>query len=104
MALDWEIAEPMVYMSRIAHRPLSIPGFTARHIYEPVGKDDVYFPIEVYDAAALAYGNQQAGDELWPSMQQALAVDTPSLSGLTGYPVTGNRMGKTRVVIQFDGD
>ena len=32
------------------------------NIYEPVGKDDSYFPTNVYDAAALAYGNQQAGD------------------------------------------
>ncbi|MBA3465046.1 MAG: hypothetical protein H0T46_34245 [Deltaproteobacteria bacterium] len=100
MALGWEIAEPLVYMARIARRPL--PGATARHVYEPVGKDDVYFPIDVYDAAALAYGNQQAGPEIWPSMQQALAVD--NLAGLATYPVKANRAGKTRVVVQYMGD
>jgi hypothetical protein len=100
MALGWEIAEPLVYMARIARRPL--PGAAARHVYEPVGKDDVYFPIDVYDAAALAYGNQQAGPEIWPSMQQALGVD--KLSGIATYPVKANRAGKTRVVVQYMGD
>jgi hypothetical protein len=100
MALGWEIAEPMAYMARIARRPL--PGFSARHVYEPVGKDDVYFPIEVYDAAALAYGNQQVGDELWPTMQQALATD--GLDGFATYPVSANVGGKTRVVVQYASD
>ena len=100
MALGWEIAEPMAYMARLARRPLA--GMSARHIYEPVGKGDTYFPIDVYDAAALAYGNQQVGPELWPSMQQALGDD--KLGGLAAYPVKGNRAGKTRVVVQYAGD
>ncbi len=100
MALGWEIAEPMVYMARVARRPL--PNATARNVYEPVGKGDEYFPIDIYDAAALAYGNQQAGPELWGSMQQALGSD--ELAGLATYPVKANRDGKTRVVIQFNGD
>ena len=100
MALGWEIAEPLVYMARIARRPL--PNAAPRHVYEPVGKDDVYFPIGIYDAAALAYGNQQAGPEIWPSMQQALAVD--KLSGIAAYPVKANRGGQTRVVVQYTGD
>ncbi|MGN6104997.1 MAG: hypothetical protein ACTHU0_07835, partial [Kofleriaceae bacterium] len=100
MALGWEAAEPMVYMARLARRPL--PGLPARHVYEPVGKDDEYFPINIYDVAALAYGNQQAGPEAWPSMQQALADD--QLAGLASYPVKANRDGLTRVVVQFEGD
>jgi len=100
LALGWEIAEPGAYMARVSHRPL--PGMTARHVYEPVGDADEYFPIDVYDAAALAYGNQQAGDALWPSMQQALSVE--ALSGLIDYPVKGNLDGKTRVVVQYEGD
>ncbi|MBL0215973.1 MAG: hypothetical protein IPQ07_19095 [Myxococcales bacterium] len=100
MALGWEIAEPMVYMARLARRPLA--GSTARHVYEPVGKGDSYFPIDIYDAAALAYGNQQVGPEIWPSMQHALATD--QLAGLATYPVKGNRSGKTRVVVQYNGD
>ncbi|MEJ7599782.1 MAG: hypothetical protein WKG01_17880 [Kofleriaceae bacterium] len=100
MALGWEIAEPMAFMSRLARRPL--PGLPARHIYEPVGMGDTYFPIGIYDAAALAYGNQQAGGEVWPSMQQALAVD--DRAGLASYPVRANQDGQTRVVVQFAGD
>ncbi len=72
MALGWEIAEPIAAMARIAHRPLD--GLPPRNVYEPVGMGDTYFPTDVYDAAALAYGNQQAGDVVWPSMQDALAV------------------------------
>ncbi|MEO8706940.1 MAG: hypothetical protein ABI867_43335, partial [Kofleriaceae bacterium] len=51
---------------------------------------------------ALAYGNQQAGDEVWPSMQRALTDG--QLGGLATYPVTANRDGKTRVVVQYMGD
>jgi hypothetical protein len=98
--LAWEIAEPIVAMSRLAHRPLD--GLPARHLYEPVGKGDVYFPTPIYDAAALAYRNQLAGTEVWPAMRQALALE--GLGGLASYPVTANQDGKTRVVVQFEGD
>ena len=100
MALGWEIAEPMAFMARVARRPLA--DVPAKHVYEPVGMGDTYFPIGIYDAAALAYGNQQAGTEVWPSMQEALAVD--ELAGLASYPVRANKDGKTRVVVQFAGD
>ena len=100
MALAWEAAEPIASMARIARRPL--PGLTVRNVYEPVGKDDSYFPIDVYDAAALAYGNQQAGTAVWPSMQDALALD--HLGGLITYPVKANEGGKTRAVVQYMGD
>lgn len=105
LAAGWEIADPMVAMARLARRPL--PGGAARHVYEPVGKGDVYFPTVVYDAAALAYGNQQAGTEVWPAMQQALALD--DLDGLATYPVSRNRPAgdgtmTTRVVVQFEPD
>ncbi len=103
IGLAWEIAEPLGAMSRIAHRPL--PGLPVRNVYEPVGKNDVYFPTIIYDAAALAYRNQIAGASVWPAMQSAL-----NLVGLSGpstglsYPVTANLDGKTRVVVQFEGD
>ncbi len=104
LGMAWEIAEPMVSMSRLARRPL--PGFPRRSVYEPVGKDDVYFPITIYDAAALAYGNHQAGSAVWPSMQDALGLD--ALGGVAGYPVHGNRTAEgettTNVVVQYEGD
>ena len=87
-------------MARISRYPL--PGFTARNIYEPVAPADENFPTTVYDAAALAYGNQQAGEQIWTSMQDALGVD--NLGGVLGYPVSANEGGKTRVVVQFMGD
>jgi hypothetical protein len=100
LGLGWEIAEPGASMGRIARRPL--PGFAARHVYEPIGLDDKFFPNPVFDAAALAYGNQQAGDLVWPTTQDALATD--ALDGLLAYPVTGNRAGITAVAVQFHDD
>jgi hypothetical protein len=104
LGMAWEIAEPMVSMSRLARRPL--PGTTPRSVYEPVGYDDIYFPTEIYDAAALAYGNQEAGDQVWPEMQGALALD--GLDGLLTYPITGNHSDgthtTTNVVVQYLGD
>ena len=100
IGLAWESAEPIAAMARIARRPLD--GLPARHVYEPVGKDDVYFPTMVYDAAALAYGNQQAGKLEWASMQDALRLE--GLAGLVDLPAHGNRDGMTRIVVQFEGD
>ena len=97
--LSWELGEPIAAMARIGRYPL--PGLAVRNVYEPVGKGDVYFPTDVYDAAALAYGNREAGDAKWPSMQDALSVD--NLGGLVPYPVLP-KDGKTRVVVQFEGD
>lgn len=100
LSLSWESAEPIAAMARISRYPL--PGLSPRHIYEPVSPDDENFPIPVYDAAALAYGNKQAGAQIWPSMQDALSVD--GLGGVVDYPVKGNVDGRTQVVVQFEGD
>jgi len=101
----WEPAEPFVYMARLAHRPL--PNHPARPIYEPVGKGDSYFPTQVYDGAAIAYGNQEAGDIVWPSMQTALAQ--AGLDGIAPYPVANNRTSEngnryTGTIVQYPGD
>jgi hypothetical protein len=99
--LGWEIADPVASMARLGRRPL--PGQRARDVYEPIGLDDEFFPMTVFDAAALANGNQQAGEEVWPGTQAALAVD--GLDGLVAYPVSGNLPGgRTGVVVQYAGD
>ena len=100
LGLGWEIAEPGASMARLVRRPL--PGFAARHVYQPIGLDDKYFPNPVFDAAALAYGNQQAGELVWPTTQDALATDR--LDGLLPYPVIGNRGEITAVAVQFHDD
>ncbi|HRI72504.1 MAG TPA: hypothetical protein PK156_50055, partial [Polyangium sp.] len=79
----------------------------SRPIYEPVGKGDSYFSTDLYNAVALAYGHEQAGTEVWPEMQQVLALD--ELQGILPYPVKNNRNaadGKpyTGVVVQYEGD
>jgi hypothetical protein len=104
-ATAWEAVEPMVYMKRLATRPLS--GHPVRDIYEPVGKDDRYFDSKTFDAAALSYGNQAAGEELWSTMQEALALE--SLDGFASYPASNNRESEsgeahTGLVVQFEGD
>jgi hypothetical protein len=53
----------------------------------------------VFDAAALAYGNQQAGEQVWPGTQEALRAR--ALDGMMQYPVRENR-GTTAVVVQYD--
>lgn len=91
----WEPSDPFVSMPRLGRRPL--PGHPSRPVYEPVGLDDEYFPPDLYDAAALAYGHRQAGDVVWPSMQQALSLG--GLSGVVPYPVRG-----ANVAVQYRGD
>ncbi len=100
-----EPADPLVYMPRLAHRPL--PSHPTRPIYEPVGLGDSYFPTVVYDAVALAYAHQEAGDQIWPTMQPVLAL--AGLDGIKPYPITQNLMsvdGKpyTGIIIQYAGD
>ena len=103
LGLGWEIADPGASMARIARRPL--PGMTARHVYQPIGEGDRYFPNPVFDAAALAYGNAQAGELVWQGTQDALALD--DLGGLVAYPITANRPATagaptTAVVVQYE--
>ena len=106
LSLAWEIAEPMASMARLARRPL--PGLPVRHIYESTSMGDTYFPTQIYDAAALAYGNRQAGPSVWPTMQTVLTLD--GLGGIANFPVKANRPGvgggpaTTNVVVQYAGD
>jgi hypothetical protein len=100
-----EPADPIVYMPRVARRPL--PGHPARPIYEPTSIGDSFFPTVTYDAVALAYGHQEAGEAVWPDMQTALALD--GKSGLIGYPITDNLLSEngspyTGVVVQYVAD
>lgn len=95
----WEPADPIVSVPRLARRPLE--NHPARPIYEPVGKGDSYFPTTVYDAMAIAYGNKQAGEIVWPSMQQALSL--AGRGGLVAYPVSVDPKANG-IVVQYAGD
>ena len=100
-----EAVDPMVSMPRLARRPL--PGHPVRPIYEPVGKGDSYFPMETYDAMALAYGHKQAGDVVWGTMQEALKL--AGRDGILPYPVSNDLTSETGtkytgVVVQYEGD
>jgi hypothetical protein len=100
-----EAVDPMVSMPRLARRPL--PGHPVRPIYEPVGLGDSYFPTETYDAMALAYGHRQAGEVVWPTMQEAMKL--AGKDGILSYPVAGDVSSEggeayTGVVVQYEGD
>lgn len=105
LEIAWEAAEPMVYMPRLSRRPLE--GIGPRPIYEPVGQGDSFFPTVLYDAVALAYGHPMAGEVVWSSMQDSLAV--AGLDGVIDYPVVQNLESEagepyTGVVVQSAGD
>ena len=101
----WETADPMVFMPRLSRDPLE--GHPSRDVYQPVGLDDSYFPYQLFDAVSLAYGHEQAGELVWPSMQEVLALG--EREGIIDYPVSANLEGPegaayTGVVVQYLGD
>jgi hypothetical protein len=98
----WEPVEPMVYAARLGRWPLS--GDPIRPVYEPVGANDSFFSEATYDAMALAYGHKEAGTQVWPSMQTALALE--GLGGIVPYPVQDDVMSEggqnyTGTVVQY---
>ena len=97
-------ADPLNYVPRLGHRPLA--GHPARSVFEPVGKDDKYFPTTLFDAIALGYGNEQAGEAQWATMQEALT--RAGHGGLKSFPVVDNLESVdgqkyTGVVVQYTG-
>lgn len=101
----WEPAEPLVYATRLAQRPL--PGHPVRPVYEPVAKGDSYFPANIYDAMVVSYRHRQAGDLVWTTMQDSLAW--VGLDGLLSYPVSNDATAEdgtpyTGVVVQYEAD
>jgi hypothetical protein len=101
----WESVDPLVFVPRVARMPLA--NHSPVPVYEPVGKGDRYFPISTFDYMALGYGNQQAGNMAWPSMQDALKLQDKA--GILPYPVEGNLTSDTGakttgVVVQYEGD
>lgn len=100
-----EASDPLVYTARVAKHPLA--GHPARHIYEPAGKDDSYFPPVVFDAMALGYEHPMVGAEVWPTTQPALAL--AGLSGIVPLPIASNLKSEdgrpyTGGQLQFLGD
>jgi len=100
--MAFEPIDPMVSMPRLSKEPLA--GHAPRHILQPVGINDSFFPEPIYDAMTLAYGHPRAGDEVWPSMRAAqglLGIQAP-----VDYPVGNNLKSEdgrpyTGAVIQF---
>ena len=95
----------MVHLPRLSIRPFE--GHEPRHVYQPMGQGDSFFPEVVLDVLALGYGNQQVGTEVWPGTQARLK--TMGLEGLASYPVKLNRKsldGKdyTGVAVQYKAD
>jgi hypothetical protein len=100
-----EPVDPIVFMPRVGREPL--PGHPARPVYEAHGQGDSYFPTDVQDAVAMAYGNKEAGNVVWPTMQDGLKLE--GLAGILPYPVKNDLASSagtpyTGVVVQYMGD
>lgn len=101
----WEPGDADVAVSRIGLRPL--PGHPVRPIYEPAGKGDEFWTTSIYNAMAMAYGTEQAGDVVWADMQDALAL--VGRDGIQSYPAKNNVTSAdgtpfTAIVVQYEGD
>lgn len=101
--LAWEVVDPVVYAGEVSRHSKSTP----KHIYQPVGLGDSYFPTDVLDVMALAYGHQQVGEVVWETTQDALELI--GRNGVIDYPVTKNLKSAggesyTGVVVQYEGD
>jgi hypothetical protein len=102
----WEAADPYTHAPYLARRKLKL-DFPVRSIYEPVGLKDTYFTTTILDLMAAGYGNQQAGNDVWPGMQTRFKV--LGLDGKATYPVKHNRKTSdgtayTGVVVQYAPD
>ncbi|MEO8875915.1 MAG: hypothetical protein ABI461_10030, partial [Polyangiaceae bacterium] len=102
-AIEW--IDPIVFAPRVSLRPLD--GSTPRPIYEPAGWGDSYFPTQIYDAMALAYGHPQLGKAVWPTMQDALSLE--GLGGILPLPQSQNLTSATGAkytggLLQYAGD
>ena len=98
----WEIADPINSMARLIRRPL--PGTTARHVYEPVGMDDKFFPNDVYDAAALSYGNRRGGRSGVADDADLARGRSPRWDDDLSRCVANRAATTTAVVVQYHGD
>jgi hypothetical protein len=103
--LGLEPIDPIVFMPRLGRNPL--PGQPVRSVYEPHGLGDSYFPTDVQNACAMAYGHREAGSTIWPTMQPGLQLE--GLDGILPYPVTSDvtsdsGTARTGVVVQYLGD
>jgi hypothetical protein len=97
--------DPIVYMPRLGHNPL--PGHPVRPVYEPHGLGDSYFPTDVQNACALSYGNKEAGQVIWSTLQTSLQLK--GLEGILPYPVSEDITSAsgapyTGVVVEYKGD
>ncbi|MBW2456202.1 MAG: hypothetical protein JRI68_16910 [Deltaproteobacteria bacterium] len=101
----WGPAETLVSAPRVARRP--IDGHPVRHIYETMAPNDEYFSTQNYNSVAMAFGNQQAGEEVWPEIQDGLAL--VGTDGIASFPVSDNvesvdGTAHTGVLVQYEGD
>ncbi len=105
LQLGWEPGDAISSLPRLARRPFD--GHPTRAIYEPMAPNDEFFPEPIYQAMAVSFGNQEAGDVVWPGLQTAMKV--AGLDGVAAYPVSANRKSDagqayTGVAVQYKGD
>jgi len=100
----WEAGDALPSLPRIAYAPFE--GHPSRHVYTPAAPGDLFWDPEIYDAMALGYRTQQAGESQW-DMRAALSV--VGNDGIVDYPASNNAETRdggrfTGIVVHYPGD
>ena len=105
LSSTWEAGDALPSLPRQSQYPFD--GHPVRDLYTPVSEGDSFFPTTVFNAMAMAWNAQQAGDTVFDTMQPDLGL--VGGDGFAMYPVADNRTGGegqsyTSVVVQYPGD
>jgi hypothetical protein len=101
----WEPGDALPSLPRQSLYPFE--GHSVRQVYTVVADGDEFFPTTVFNAMALGWNTQEAGDVEFASMQTDMTL--VGNDGIAAYPVSGNRTSEggapyTAVVVQYAGD
>ncbi len=93
----WDLVDPVAKAKYVSKTPYE--GHQPRHILLTAGIRDGYFHPRAQTAMTVAMGLPLAGEEVEPTMPDALALDGQST---LSWPVKDNLNGRTAAAVQYD--